>query len=701
MRWIWALLILAGFIFNVRGAGAEDNRRVLALYDSKAPIMKTADTCNIHAVMEMPLNRLGMVVDYYDVNALPLPDASWYRAIIVWFPDNTLENPQAYLQWLAKSLRGGTKAVIIDGFGGVADRHGLETNAALMREVHSLFGIKLDFSVGYTANPFLIKMKDVAPEHFGFEVKSLPPSALYQLWRPCQNNIQVWQTMSRSDAPGSEGVAVAIGPHGGFVLDHTCILRDFQTIATSTSANLGESRDASIPAYYFTWYMNPFDFLQAALDCKDLLRPDVTTAFGARAAYSHIDGDGIRNMTVDVPGPERSCGEVIFTEVLQKYPVPVSVAPVVGDIDPAALGSPVYVKLAKDMLSLPNVQPACHGCAHPLNWEQKTVALKIPGYVYSEEIEVARAAGYIDRELLSGGRRVEVYQWTGNCLAPESALKICAEAGLLGINGGDPNCCDALHPSIWNIPALTRPVGRLRQVYATDTNEEFYTDLWTRNFGAFRNVIQTFERSETPRRLLPVDVYYHFFSGTRLAGLRAVQEVYDWCLRQPLCWMHVAEYVRSVNGFMSARVGRTEDGGYWIEDFGQCLTARLDDCARNVDMFRSTGVIGFTHHGGSLYVSLAPGQRAEIYLCDTAPSRLCLLRSTSFLRNVAADERHWSAEARLYAPGALQLQGFKPRAPACVSINGRVQTITATDQGILEAPLGKGSGEWVEISIAL
>lgn len=675
------VMVTALLLWAAQASAGEENRRVLALYDSTELVDNTADSSHTHMLLEMPLNYLGMVVDYHDVNDRPLPDPSGYRAVIAWFGDDIMVGPEEYWRWMSAALHGGTRVLLIGGLG--AERHpsGEPTDDILKQQTLNDLGFQIDYGIPFTQNPFVIKIEDKRPEHFSFETKQPPENVSHQRFVPTREDVEVWRSIQRTDVRDSTGAAVAVCPRGALVFDEWCILRVV---------------DSEIYKDY--WDLDPFVFLETALDCRDMLRPDVTTFCGARAAYSHIDGDGMSNPTLDVPGPERYCAKVIYEEVLRQRPVPVTVGVIVGYPESLGVADKELKQLARMILALPHVQAGCHGWAHPLDWRKHTVALNIPGYTYSERKETVEAMEYINRELLQDGKRVEIYQWTGDCAPPASALALVEEFGVANINGGDPRL-DEAYPSVTKVSPLTRPVGSYHQIYASSTNEYLYTNSWTENYGGFRNVVETFVRSESPRRLLPVNVYYHFFSGERITSLRAVQKVYDWCLKRPLCWIHAAEYTRSVKGFLRARVGRTEEGAYWMEDFAPCNTARLDHCTRQVDMQRSVGVIGFNHHEGSLYVALAPVKRAEIVLCDTPPSKPCLLHSTSLLRRVSGDVHTWKAEARLYAPGHIRLQGFFPGKSVSVRVHDKRDDLTTDNKGVLTISMAPGRGEWVEVTV--
>ena len=679
--WITVLLVLAT-VSVLPARAAEQERRVLALYDSSEPVANSPDRNFIHKLLEMPLNHLGLAVDYQDVNGGSLPDVSDYRAVILWFTDDKMKKPDEYCRWLGKAIKSGTRVVAIGGLGAAKDEAGKETGPEALEKVYGAMGLRRAPRIGFTDNPFAITYEDQKPDRFGFETDLPPGQPVYDCVRAVGEDVEVWRSISRTDVEDSRGIAVAVGSWGGFILDESWIVRSF-----------------SEPSYHVHWDLDPFEFLEAALHCETMLRPDVTTRFGARVAYSHIDGDGMVNMSRDVPGGSRTSAEVVLDEVLREYPIPVTVGLIVGRLDPDALGSTENLELARRILKMPTVQPGCHGYAHPLNWTEGKPALEISGYEFDLETETVGAMRYLEQEVLPEDEKVQVYQWTGDCEPPASALAFCEEAGVPTINGEDSRY-DAAHESVSFIAPLTRPVGGYRQVNASACNEYIYTERLTENFGGFRNVIETFRRTDSPRRLLPVNVYYHFYSGERLASLNALQEVYDWCLARQLCWIHAGEYARSVRDFHRARIGRMDEGGYWVEDYGQCRTVRLANCERQVDMSLSTNVIGFNHHNGDLYVSLKAAERATIKLCAHQPLRPCIALSTSVLRAVNADKRQWRAEARLYAPGQLRLRGFPPGETVTGTAGDRAIETHVDSDGVVAIDLPSGTGEWMEVSVA-
>jgi hypothetical protein len=94
------------------------------------------------------------------------------------------------------------------------------------------------------------------------------------------------------------------------------------------------------------------------------------------------------------------------------------------------------------------------------------------------------------------------------------------------------------------------------QVFAPNQNENVYTNNWTGPFYGYQRVIETFELTESPRRLKPINIYYHVYSASKAASLNALHRVYAWALAQPVVPVHASDYARKVLDFHRAAIAR-------------------------------------------------------------------------------------------------------------------------------------------------
>ena len=581
--------------------GGELPRRVLALYKSaelyhavEGRRPKTATLNEIHSWAQMPLNWLGLMVEYHDVSGgLPDPTImSRYRGIVSWYQTDDIDDPLRYLRWLGSEMRAGRRVVILGTLGALRDRKSLATPN--LEDVTEALGPSgLEFLGRWTANQRVIELRYKDPLVMEFERKFPPGLPYYQHVVSRRRDNRVHLTLARRDVPNSESHMVVSGPWGGLALD------DYVRYQA--------------PAPYGTqWWINPFAFLQEALGIADWPRADTTTSNGRRIFYCHIDGDGMRNRSEVRAGA--SSGQVVLEEILTRYPLPFTASVVVAEVEPSLLGSEEFFALARTIFALPNVEAASHSYTHPLDWERRTRSFDLPQVPYSVETETAGSVRYIEERLLPPGKRVRVFQWSGSTNVNEEVLAALARLGLPNINGGDP-IFDREWPSYASVAPLMRQVGRHWQTYTSGSNENLYTRLWTGPFYGFRYATETFQNTESPRRVSPINIYYHYYSGERIASLVALRQVHDWARGQPIAPIFTSEYLAIVEGFRTARIARGP-AGWRIWDHGALRTVRFDATKAAVDLARSRGVLGFSHHQGSLYVHLAGSDEAFVVLTD-------------------------------------------------------------------------------------
>jgi len=614
--------------------GDELPRRVLALYKSAelfntddGPRAKTATLNEVHLWAQMPLNWLGLVVDFHDVTG-GLPDdavIARYRGVITWHQSEDIDDPLGYLRWLGAQMRAGRRVVILGALGALRDRRTLKTPSLEdVSEVLKPSG--LDFRGRWTASSRAIELRFKDPAMMEFERRFGPALPNYYQVLSRRMDTRVHLTIGRRDAPDSDSHMVVTGPWGGFAGDD--YVRYSQTVHTAPPpSRQGGGVDAAyrVPEAFRTrWWINPFAFFEAALGIAGWPRPDVTTLNGRRLFYSHVDGDGMRNVSEVRPGT--LSGEIVREEILARVPLPVTVSVVVAEVDPDLLGSARTAGLARAMFALPNVEAASHSFTHPLDWERRTRSFNLPRVPYSLDTEIVGSVRYIEERLLPAGKRVRVFQWSGSTRVGEEALALVERLGLPNINGGD-SMFDRQWPSYTSVAPLGRQVGRYWQNYTSASNENLYTNLWAGPFYGFRHVVDTFRNTETPRRVSPINVYYHFYSGERVASLAALRTVYDWARRQPVAPVFTSEYLAMVEGFRTARIARA-GAGFRVWDHGALRTVRFDGGAAAVDMTRSRGVLGFARHQGSLYVHLE-GAGEALVVPAAAPGASAYLASAS------------------------------------------------------------------------
>ncbi len=528
--------------------------------------------------LSLPLHYLGYTIDLFDV-ARPLPehlaDGS-YAAVVTWFSQPVATLNPGYAAWLQRQLDAGLRVVIMN-------RPGFAPGSALAR------------ALGFTptANPEAPLAIVTRDPLVGFEAQ--PPLAGADV-EPLAMPKASTPLLTLRAADGTRIDAVALTAWGGFAL------APFAFTALDDSGNA-------------RWVIDPIEFLKRALR-TDFPAPDVTTESGRRLLLAHVDGDGFASRA-EMPGTPFA-PEVMLRELIRRYRIPHTISVIQGEV--AADGmypelSPALEAIARRIFAEPNVEIASHSYSHPFVWRalaagadqknyERALNLALPGYKFSLDAEITGSAAYIDQKLAPPGKRTRVFLWTGDTVATTDAVLATEAAGLLNMNGGDTTATRS-EPTLTQMAGLGLKRGRALQVFAPNQNENVYTNLWTGPFYGYQRAIETFELTEAPRRLKPIDIYYHVYSASKQASLAALQRVYRWALAQPVVPEYASDYIRKVLDFHRmaiARDWRTPDT-WRIRGDGELRTLRLPPRTA-VALASSRNVAGFADGRDGRYVHL-------------------------------------------------------------------------------------------------
>lgn len=692
VRTLSILILLAVVTFFGPARAAEPGpvpRTVLALVDLREE--ESIRLTRIHSMAEMPLNHLGLSVVYWNV-ADGLPDLSRYpdlRGVVTWFAGEPFEDPRDYVAWATAAMDRGLRFAVLGQSGTRASRHGPVTPLAVVNRFFARFGLRDDdgySDLTYRSRPVL------ADGVIGYERPLVGVLPGYPLFRKVDGRFTSHLVMRRGGDEASDSHLVVTGPTGGFVTE-------------------GYARYYDAEINRKLWIIDPFAFFRAAFATDDLPKPDVTTLSGRRIYFSHIDGDGWRNQTEVQPyNKDKALSvDVVRREAIEAFPdLPVTVAPIGADIDPAWKGTPDLVAGTRRLFALPQVEPASHTWTHPFQWSffadytpdkeaafeehggapkrgvmDRLLGRNKPAATYEAAGEVADLGAYsvpraflqepfdLNKEiggslayftaLAPKGKPAALVQWPGDTSPYEAAVAATRKASAYNINGGDSRF-DADYPSITGVPPVGLPVGAERQIYSGNSNENTYTDLWTNRFFGFQNLINTVRNTESPLRLKPFNVYYHMYSGQKPASINALRKNLLAAREAEIAPITASAYAALAEGFYTARLIPEGERRWRVAERGHLATLRFDRATFTaVDFARSSGVLGQRHHQGSLYVALDPAaaepvvaltdvERADI---DPPAPKPYLVQGRWVFRGLAADGAGFRVAAQGFGMGEM------------------------------------------------
>lgn len=595
----------------------------------------------------MPLHYLGYVPDYFDAAHLPEFSLSGrYAAVLVWLDADPASADQQLLRsWLDKQL---TEAIPIVMMG------------APPFLMEGALGKRLGFSLGPTNSATqTIQITQQAPM-IGYERAPSPQAAdFYPL------SIQNSQALLSLARGADTQVAAALTPWGGYVLPSY----DVVTLA-------GNSGDR--------WVIDPFAFFQQAMRLPEMPVPDVTTESGRRMLMVHMDGDGFISRS-ELPGNPLA-GEVVRDRVVNKYPLPMTISVIEAELSPKGLypSMSTYAEnVAREIFRAPNVAIASHSYSHPFYWSKAGEIdpnggynLRLPGYQFDLDREIQGSIGYINSRLAPPGKKVSMFFWTGDCVPGSDALVKTDDAGVFNMNGGDTTATRTA-PTMTEVEGLGLRRGNGYQVFAPNQNENVYTNNWRGPFYGFERVIETFEFTESPRRLKPINIYFHTYLTTKAAGMKSLDKVFTYALGRETTPVYVADYARKVLDFQRMAVARTA-AGWRVRGAKDLRTLRLPASMGSPDVAKSQAVAGFTSHQGEVYAHLSDDS-ADVVLGNATANTVRLVSANGRIESFERVPNGYRWYLKAYVPLKFTLAN----AQACqVRVGGRLLTAKRRVDGL-------------------
>lgn len=634
---------------TVSGQPEPVARRILCLFgsdpkESEDHPLWPEDTLAV-ALLQPALEWMGYELDYHDASqGLPAKlDMNRYCGVIL---DQKLDIPigleHAYLDWLLDQKSAGRKLIFLGNyaFEGPHDR------ARLLRAL----GIRGDASrtlarqnprIAEINREVVVQPVPLRPVFAGFGDLSAPPDSRVFLGLELD---------ARGEGRNPRFDAIFAADWGGVILSP-------YTICVASEA-------VSVP------YIDPFAFLKQIFPVDAFPVPDVTTRDGLRILYSHIDGDGFSSLSSVSPG--KTCAEVLYEQVLAGLPWPITVSVVESEIrGQMAQQKPDEQQrlepIARQIFRLAQVEPASHSYSHPFVWDLRdgsnvplypalNLQLKPEANYHALDLrrEITGSLDYIHHQLVESPSPARLIFWSGNCRPSLEALRLARDAGIENMNGGK-TVLSKRFPGITGVAPKGVSQDGLMQVFASNQNEFYYTNGWTGPYNSgFGQVIETFEMTEKPRRLKPVNVYYHFFSADRPAGLKAIQKIYAWCRERPLRSMTAWEYAKLVRDSHDTDIYRTGPASWEFINGGEHTVYRLPAGKGYPDLDRSMGILGFNEQSGWIYVQTDGSRRVRLVLGPDRPKAVYLKSSTAeigFARGSGAsavlEGKKWAASVEL------------------------------------------------------
>ncbi len=619
---IAVVLTVLSYNWNLRA----NERDVAVLWDHSELDSTSYTQSLVHRKLEVLLNHYGFKATYFDIHDKSFSpksvDPKRYYALITWFSDDETSNVKSIRALYREWFNSKKKVLSLGQMGIYYDENDKNYDLKDINETLKL--VDLEFEDIQYESPLGLKTiilgdtKNVEFERdFKFEV---PAVKVFKSLSP-KNKVLV---NIKDTINGRESPAIVYNDSFFMVYAGLDIFNN--------------------PLKGFTqWRVNPFFMMKWLLEDPIAPIPDTTTINGKRILYSHVDGDAFINIS-DIDRTSTS-GEVLLNEVLEKYRIPITISFIAAEMDLKYLGKTNYINVAKKMAAKSYVEIASHTYFHPLSWEKKPPQYEIDAYLDNPSLykggpilayqpkdkelnferEIKGSLDFINDEIAPKDKQSNFMLWSGSCVPSKEAMQVIKKYNFKNMNGGDSRF-DKKFPSYSHLMPLYRSIDGMIQYYSSNTNEILYTNNWTGPYSGFSDVIETFENTEFPVRMKPINIYYHFYSAEKRSSLNALLAVYDWTKNQEYLPIFTSTYPDIIDGFMTSKFAKIEDG-YKISDTDNLKTLRIDSKDYYPDYKRSGNIIGHRFINDSLYLFLGSKTESVLTLSKTKPNQLHMVWS--------------------------------------------------------------------------
>jgi hypothetical protein len=647
-----AIFVYCASLFLCQSPEALVKRHILALYAGSE--CEDIAFHPLHLYAELPMNHLGYILRYWDIEkGFPSPaDIRESRGIVTWFLNGRIKDPLAYIKWATNAIENGTKFLILGNIGVEENLKAQSTSFVNLNILLKAIGIerKESWINPHQIQKFILEQGN----NVNFERRLDRMTKGFNLQNILSSEGRSIVSVELKDGLTSDLVVVT--PRGGIATEGYFLYAADETSLSGKNDDLSAKNTKPVSQ----WYINPFSFFGDIFEGQKLPKPDVTTLCGNRIFFNHIEGVGWgQKSEIELYKKSKlSTMEVIYNDLLLQHPeLPVTIGPIMGDLDPNWVGNAKNQEIARKIFDLPYVEAASHSYSLPestkyflknqsLEDEKKDFDRGLTkrlymNQTYSSQTEFKESVDYM-KQFLPENKKVSIFLWTGDCLPSETELEIIRLQHIQNLNGGR-NRFDAEYPSYSSLSPYARQVGPYLQIYAAGSNDNNYTYGWKERFFGLKFLTTTLINTDRPIRLKPINLYYTALSGLKKSSIMAIEEVFDYLKNTPIHPIFASDYAAIVRGFYSTEINALDsnvlgENSWEILNRGKLQTIRFDQASfQKLDLQKSKGVLGAKHIHGSLYVSLDPSDEKPIIALTDMKTIELPPRSTQFYLL----ESHW------------------------------------------------------------
>ncbi len=508
----------------------------------------------------MPLEYLGLAMDYWYVDQLPLPIEPMvgrYAGVIAWLPEDSQGRYESVCTRLKSEVDAGLPVVFMGHLpGGTACQQVVNYQGELQPTTHKL---KLGRVNERLARP-------LAAPVVGSGTPGIRVADEKDAWLTLSDEINLFHP-------------VAVGAWGGYAL-HPHVMSE------SVSGR-------------HEWLLDPFSFFQAALRLPVQPVFDLTTENGRRLGIIEVRGD--RLFARDEEGIE-------VIDRLQAW-IGKNTTPVTLGVIEAEAGTEAQRAKVQRLAAMPQVRLASHTYSHPFYWgifEGKTDAGQQPyrysvfmdGYAAEMTRETAGTVEFL-QSMAPGSPLLLIWSGDGK---PGPAALAAAEKGALPHYGGGGLYWQSGPLSLADLSPALRPTQWGTQVLTPLVGEPLFAHLWYGEALNFGKISDWNRELNLARRLRVSSISFHADALLHVHGAELLDQLAGEQRNENVLGIWLDEYVQRTRAFQTASLARDLDGDWLL--FGDTLrTVRLP--VSEITPQISNDVVGYSDRNSERYIYLA------------------------------------------------------------------------------------------------
>jgi hypothetical protein len=206
---------------------------------------------------------------------------------------------------------------------------------------------------------------------------------------------------------------------------------------------------------------------------------------------------------------------------------------------------------------------------------------------------------------------------------------------------------------------------------------------------AFRRVIETFEYTDTPRRLRPLALHFHAFTASSPGGLEALAEIYAWLSQHALFGVRVEDYRARIRAFREQVIVRSLDGSYTVLGGEALRTLRVPARLGLPDLSHSLGIASVATLPQARYVTFASNGPRRLQLGSAALCGPYLAQANGRVESFAvleqsAERLRFSLRVVAERAAAFRIAGLAPGARCSLQLHQHSVSVQVNGDGVVD-----------------